>query len=307
MTHGPGYIDLQVNGYGGVDFNADGLQADDLSAACARLRDDGVAGVLATVITDSLETMERRLRRLAALRGADPLAREMIAGIHIEGPFLNETPGCVGAHPPAAVRPAEVDAADRLIEAAGGLCRLFTLAPERDRDFRVTRRLIEQGVVVSAGHCDPTLDVLRAAVDAGLSMFTHLGNGCAAAQPRHDNIVQRALSLSDRLWCCFIADGVHVPFFALRNYLRATGIERAIVVTDAISAAGMGPGRYTLGDQPIEVGRDLAARFPDDDTHLAGSAVTLPRTAENLRAALGLDRNAIERLAVINPRRALGL
>ena len=113
------------------------------------------------------------------------------------------------------------------LEAAGGMARYVTLAPERDEDNRVTRFLAGQGIRVAAGHCNPSLDELRAAIGAGLTLFTHLGNGCPAMMPRHDNIVQRALSLSDQLYIGFIADGVHVPFVALKNYLKCCGCERA--------------------------------------------------------------------------------
>jgi N-acetylglucosamine-6-phosphate deacetylase len=172
-----GYFDLQVNGYAGVDFNADDLTAESLHRACDRLRGDGVAQVLGTIITDAPEAMSRRIRKLAQLSTADALARQMIAGIHIEGPFISEAPGYVGAHPAAAACDATVEAAKRLVDAGDGLVRLVTLAPERDPEAATTRWLVDQGIVVSAGHCDPTLDQLRAAIDAGLSMFTRLGNG----------------------------------------------------------------------------------------------------------------------------------
>jgi N-acetylglucosamine-6-phosphate deacetylase len=215
-----GSFDLQVNGYAGVDFNKDDLTAEELHKACERLRADGTDGFLATIITEDFDRMVVRLGNLAKHRERDALAREMIPGFHIEGPFINETPGYVGAHPPDAVRPGDVDQMKRLLDAAGGLTRVVTLAPERDPGLRVTRLLAGAGVTVSAGHCNPTMDELKAAVDAGLSMFTHLGNGCPAQIPRHDNIVQRVLSLADRIMPCFIADGAHVPFFALRNYLK---------------------------------------------------------------------------------------
>jgi N-acetylglucosamine-6-phosphate deacetylase len=255
-----GYFDLQVNGYAGVDFNADGLTADALHTACTALEAGGVGGILATVITDHPEAMEGRLKTLATLRERDPLAGLLIAGLHIEGPFLNEGEGYRGAHPADAIIPASVDVMERLLDAAGGLARLVTLAPERDPGLRVTRMLARRGIIVSAGHTDAGLDALRAAADAGLTMFTHVGNGCPGLLPRHDNIIQRALSLADRLWLCFIADGVHIPLFVLRSYLRLAGYERAIIVTDAMAAAGLGAGRYTLGRRVIEVGPDLVAR-----------------------------------------------
>ena len=105
----------------------------------------------------------------------------------------------------------------RLLDQAGGLARLVTLAPERDPDMKVIRHLVRQNVLVSAGHCNPSLDELRAAIDVGLSMFTHLGNGCPPLLERNDNIIQRVLSLRERLTICFIADGVHIPPMALRT------------------------------------------------------------------------------------------
>ncbi len=300
------FFDLQVNGYGGVDFNQDALSPDDLHLACERLKNDGVSGILATVISEKLEVMQARLSTLARLREADALAREMIAGIHIEGPFLNETAGYRGAHPLDAMRRADIDAMKRLVGAAQGLTRLVTLAPERDAGLRVTRMLCEAGIVVAAGHCDPSLDKLEAAIDAGLSLWTHLGNGCPMNLPRHDNIIQRALSLSERLWLCFIADGVHVPFFALKNYLRAAGVERCIIVTDAIAPASLGPGHYTLGRWKLDIGPDMVARAPDG-SHLVGAAITMRHSAANLQEHLGLSRAQIEALTIINPRRALAL
>jgi N-acetylglucosamine-6-phosphate deacetylase len=123
--------------------------------------------------------------------------------------------------------------------------------------------------------------------------------------PRHDNIIQRALGLSDQLHIGFIADGVHVPFVALRNYLRCCGCDRAFVVTDAICGAGLGPGEYTLGDRRVVVDENLAT-WAADRTHLVGSAGTMRRSAENLRNALHLDDDQIRRLMVENPKTILG-
>jgi N-acetylglucosamine-6-phosphate deacetylase len=271
------------------------------------LRADGVTAILATVITADLEIMSGRLAAIAAAHQSDSLVHEVIAGVHIEGPFINEMPGYVGAHPVSAVRPADVDAMQRLLDAAAGLTRMVTLAPERDPGSLVTRRLADQGIVVSAGHADPSLDDLHSAIDAGLRMFTHLGNGCPAVLPRHDNVVQRILSLSGQLWVSFIGDGVHVPFFALRNYLDRIGLDRAIVVTDAIAAAGLGPGTYSLGGKAVVVDGDGVTRYPGDDSHLVGSAATMPQTVCRLRDRLNMDENEIRKLVCDNPRSVLNL
>jgi N-acetylglucosamine-6-phosphate deacetylase len=300
------YIDLQVNGYADVDFNADELSAERAAAVCRRLRDDGVEHILATVITADLDVMCRRLANIVRIREADSVIAGMIQGIHIEGPFLNETAGFIGTHPRAAARPAEVNAMQRLLDAAGGLTRIVTLAPERDPGSRVTKLLSQQNIRVSAGHCDATLDELRASIDAGLSLFTHLGNGCPALLPRHDNIIQRVLSQAEHLHIGFIADGVHVPFFALENYLECCGFDRAFVVTDAIRGAGQGPGEYSIGDQRVVVDENLAT-WSADRTHLMGSAGTMRRSEENLRVALGLSEQEIKTLLCDNPRKILGL
>lgn len=302
-------FDLQVNGYAGVDFNSAKLTPEMLHDACLRLREDGVQGFLLTLITDDLAAMEAQLRRLVRMRQADELARELVVGFHIEGPFLNENTGFRGTHPQQFVIPASPAAAARLVEAGDGLVRLMTLAPERDERFRTTRWLYENDVRIAAGHCDATLEQLRRAIDAGLSIFTHLGNGCPLEMNRHDNIVQRALSLSAELWLCFIGDGVHLPSFALQNYLRAAGIERCVMVTDAIAPAGLGPGRYTLGNLELEIGADMVARAPvaAGGAYLAGSALTMPQTFTYLQTHLRLAPEAIRMLTDDNPRRALGL
>ncbi len=137
-------------------------------------------------------------------------------------------------------------------------------------------------------------------------MCTHVGNGCPMQVHRHDNIIQRMLSLSSRLWLCFIADGVHVPFVALGNYLRLAGPDRCIIVTDAIAAAGLGPGRYRLGRWDLRIGEDMVARSPDG-SHFVGSAVTMRQSAANLHDALGLSDDVIRQLTRENPRTAIRL
>jgi N-acetylglucosamine-6-phosphate deacetylase len=301
-----GGFDIQVNGYAGADFCSQNLTLVQCRRACDELAADGTDGILATVITDSIEGICHKLAQLAAFREQDPAIARMIAGFHVEGPFLSRKPGCPGAHDPAKIVPATVSAAQRILEAGAGLVRLVTLAPECDAGLATTSFLARHGVTVSAGHCDPSLDELRAAIDAGLSMVTHLGNGCALDLPRHDNFIQRALFLHDRLWICFIPDGVHVPFFALANYLAVSGLDRTIMVTDAILAAKLPPGRYAYGEGEVEVDAAGVARRPGLK-NLAGSTISMRQVRDNLREHLGLDGSAVERLTATNPRLAVGL
>ena len=307
MTVGlPGFFDLQVNGYAGVDFNGDGVTPDDLHRACECLAADGVEGCLVAVITDAIDAMCRRLSALAAMRLGDPLASRIIAGFHIEGPFLNAADGYRGAHPRDAIKRADRDGMQRLLEAASGLARIVTLAPEQDPGFAVTRLLAREGVIVSAGHTDASIEVLEGAIDAGVTMFTHVGNGCPMLLHRHDNIVQRALSLADRLRVSFIADGAHIPFAALRNYLRLVPLDRCAIVTDCIAPAGLGPGRYTLARWDIVVGDDMVPRSPDG-SHFVGSGVTMKQSARNLMEKLNLPENTVRRLTYDNPRAFLNI
>src|SRR2546423_7174019 len=145
MNAPSGYVDLQVNGYADVDFNAGELSAERVAAVCQRLRDEGVAGILATVITADVDAMCRRLANICQVRQLDRAIADMICGIHIEGPFLNEETGYIGAHPKEFARHADVETAKRLVDAAGGLAKIVTLAPERDDKARVTKWLAEQG------------------------------------------------------------------------------------------------------------------------------------------------------------------
>ncbi len=137
-------------------------------------------------------------------------------------------------------------------------------------------------------------------------MFTHFGNGCPAILPRHDNILNRVLALREHLWLTFIADGAHIPFFALKNYLALVGLDRSIVVTDAISAAGLGPGAYTLGRWTLTIGDDGIARVPGA-SHLAGSTITMQASRANLVHHIGLTESEANRLLYENPKRAIGV
>jgi N-acetylglucosamine-6-phosphate deacetylase len=306
MSIDSGYFDIQVNGYGGVDFNSDRLGAQELRAACRRLRDDGVESILATIITDEIDVMERRLRTIVKLRDADPIVKSVVAGIHIEGPFLSPKQGYVGAHPADAVLQADATKMQRLLDAAGGLTKIVTLAPEQDPGCEVIKLLNRSGVAISAGHTDATIDELKAALDAGLTLFSHLGNGCPMiGMHRHDNIIQRALSLRDRFrFLSFICDMVHVPEFALKNYMDLIGTEKCIVTSDAIAPAGLGPGRYTLGRWELRIGEDMVARSPDG-THFVGAAITMKQSEKNLQEKLGLDDRALRMLLADNPRNAM--
>ncbi len=296
-------FDLQLNGYKGVDFNSDDLTLESLGQACEAVRIDGGGRMLATVITDSLDRMTARIAQLVAFRAQDPRIADVMVGIHVEGPFIDPTPGFVGAHPAEHVLPATIAAAERLVAAGAGLVRLLTLAPEQDADCRTIRWLADQGLLVSAGHCNPSADVLERAIDNGLGAFTHLGNGCPLTLHRHDNIIHRVLAADRLAWVMLIADGIHLPPSLIRVFIHAVGIDRVIAVTDATAAGGMATGRFTLAGQPVVVDAAGAAWAPDR-SHLVGSTASMGRIRQVLTEDVGLSAAQVHQVTAVNPAQA---
>jgi len=274
------FVDLQINGLAGIDFNAEQLSEQAWRVACEALSKDGTRYFLPTLITDSVEALEQKLKRLGPWIDSPSLAGyAQPLGIHLEGPFLSAEPGFIGAHPGEFARDVDLELMKRLQDLGHGKIRMVTLAPERDSGARCIRWLADQGIVVAAGHTDASLDQLKRAVDQGLTLFTHLGNACPANLPRHDNIIQRALALRNFLRYTLIADGYHVPYWLLNSWIEILGEDRVAIISDAISAAGLPAGMYRLGSRNVHVGQDGVPRS-EDGTHFVGSGMTLGRMAQ---------------------------
>ncbi len=267
----PALVDLQVNGYGGVDFQQDHLAVEQLLSAARQLRADGCSRWLLTLITDEWPRLTARLRHLRALRATSPELQRAIAGWHIEGPFLSEKPGFHGAHDPALMLDPTPAHIRELREITCSDPLLLTLAPERQGAIDAIALAVSLGLKVSLGHTDAAATTLREAVQAGATGFTHLANGCPRALDRHDNILWRVLD-TPGLTVSLIPDGHHVssaPFRLIHRLLDSSAI---YYTTDAMAAAGAGPGRYTLGQLVVEVGTDQIVRQPGQ-TNFAGSAL----------------------------------
>jgi N-acetylglucosamine-6-phosphate deacetylase len=194
---------------------------------------------------------------------------------------------------------------DRLQDAASGRIRLVTLAPEWPGSPEFIAYLVRRGVHASLGHTNASEPEIDAAIRAGARFATHLGNGVPQTLPRHDNVVQRLLA-RDELTACFIPDGIHLPPFVLRNFVRAKPAGRVLFTTDCMSAAGAGPGRYTLGELEIDVGADGAARMPGGGG-LAGSTLTPDEGVRRVAAYLGLSGGEALRLWSDAPAAAFGV
>ena len=280
----PGLVDMQINGCFGVDFVA----ADPAGWAevSARLPETGVTSFVPTFITAPVPDLVAGLRRTAALP-AD-LGGARVLGVHVEGPFLS--PDRHGAHDPALLRDPTPEAVDALIEAAPGLLRMHTLAPERPGALAAIRRLVDAGVLVSVGHSDATAEQTEAAADAGARLVTHLFNAMRPLHHREPGVVGQGLA-DPRLTCGLIADLHHVAAPICRlAFAAAPG--RIVLVTDAVAAAGMPPGTYDLGGQQVSVDPLGLPRRPDGT--LAGSGLRLDAAIANVVAA-GVDlRSAVD-------------
>ena len=296
----PGWIDLQVNGFAGADYNDPLLAHETIARSIHALFATGVARFYPTVITGAPDRMENALRNLSIAK--DALAEgEAIEGFHVEGPHISPEDGPRGAHPARWVRPPAFDEFRRWQEATGNRLRIVTLSPEWPDAPAYIERITREGVVAAIGHTRATAEEIQAAVSAGATLSTHLGNGAHAVLRRYNYIWEQLAE--DRLMADFIVDSVHLPSTFLKVALRAKGVERAVLVTDAAAPAGCAPGRYRLGEVDVELTPDQRVVMAGQD-RLAGSALRMDRGIENLIQRAGLRLDDAVRMATVNAAKA---
>jgi N-acetylglucosamine-6-phosphate deacetylase len=281
------WFDFQINGFGGIDFQADTVSPEEMEHAVAVMRRHGMAGIFLTLITDEIDAHCRRLEHFEKLRAAYPSIAKMIVGYHIEGPWLSPEPGFRGAHPPGPMHAPSLAEFERLQSAAGGRIKLITVAPEWPGSAECIAAITRAGVHISLGHTNASESEIDEAIRAGARFVTHLGNGTPLQMHRHDNVVQRLLA-RDELIACLIPDGIHLPPFVLKNFFRAKPAGRILFTTDAMSGAGAGPGRYRIGRLDIEVGVDGIARNPGGGG-FAGSTLTPDEGVRKCSTYLGIS------------------
>ena len=300
-----GLVDLQVNGFGGLDFNREDLSPKVVHDICVMLAGLGTTTFLPTLITASESSIVRALSVIAKAREAYPLVAQMAPGVHIEGPSFAPEDGPRGAHPLAHIRAPSLGEFGRWQEAAGkDLIKLVTLAPEYPGAESYIRALTKNGVHVAIGHTAATPDDIRRAVAAGAVLSTHLGNGAAAMLPRHPNFIWTQLA-EDSLTATFIADGHHLPSDTFKAMLRAKGLDRSILVSDSVSLAGMAPGIYeeTVGHR-VELradGRIGIAGTP----YLAGAGLPLSANVAIAARMAKMPLASALAMATVNPGRFL--
>jgi N-acetylglucosamine-6-phosphate deacetylase len=299
----PGFIDIQINGFAGVDFSDSALDSERAISVLPLIWKTGVTSFCPTLITTSIDHLERNFRELEAARCLDARFAASVPGYHLEGPYLS--PGkSRGAHDPDLMHPPRWDEFARLQKAAGGNIAIVTVAPELTGSCDFIRRAMASGVVVSLGHTDATPEQIHQGIEAGATLSTHLGNGCPEYIHRHQNAIWPQLA-SERLKASLICDGFHLPPDFVRAVYRIKGDDGCVLITDAIHATTLPPGRYSLVGKDIELlptGQVVTA----DRRSMAGSAISMNRAVSIFREFAEASLQQAIRAATRNPARLLG-
>jgi N-acetylglucosamine-6-phosphate deacetylase len=294
----PGFFDPQVNGLAGVDFNSPRLTPEGLHQAARSLVSTGVTRFLPTLITSSHEKMIHQLKIMTDALRNDSLLQKMCLGIHLEGPYISPEDGPRGVHLREFVRLPKWEELERFQEMCEGRIKCMTLAPEVKGAIPFIEKAVARGMVIGIGHTNASEEDLEEAVQAGARLSCHLGNATPKPSPRHQNPIQKQLAM-DQLMVSIITDGVHLPPYVVKNYVRAKGIDRVVLTTDSMAGAGASPGRYTLGDLEVEVGPDRTARLVGT-SRLAGSTLTMDRAITNVIQFARIDLASAIQMAAKN-------
>lgn len=302
----PGLVDIQLNGYGGLDVNDPSRPASELPDLVRALWGQGVTTVFPTIISADDPTTTTLVKRAAAARASDPQVAYGVPGLHLEGPYISSADGARGAHDPAVIRAPDADEFDRWQAAADGAIAIITVAPERTGAIEFTRHLAAHGVLPSVGHSLATAADVHAFAAAGGRLSTHLGNGLPAQIDRHQNPIWAQLT-EDALTAGLIADGHHLPADTFAALVRAKGLSRCVLTSDAAALAGCAPGDYrTAVGGAVTVTGDGSLRL-QGTPYLAGSGVSLLDCLRWSTGPGGLPLETAVTMATTTPADLLGL
>lgn len=299
-----GWVDVQVNGCIGVDFTGVDLTADAFLRAAEYALKVGTGVFLPTLITAPLDVYRRNvpLIRDAVVRAG---LQRHVPGVHLEGPFLSAEPGAVGAHNPDWVQPATVARLDELLHDYGDFVRLLTVAADSVGVTDLIGSATARGITVSVGHQLASSAQIHAAAAAGATAATHVGNGIPNMIHRHNNSLWPILA-DDRLTAMIITDGHHLPADVIRAIIRAKGVSKVVVTSDAASVVGLPPGRYNMwGNDAVLEPNGL---FHDPvQKHLCGSSAMMSDCIAYLKSLDILTDEELQVVGVKNPLRLIGL
>ena len=297
----PGFIDVHTHGAYGFDTND--AEPEGLRDWMKRIPEEGVTAILPTTVTQMPEVLTEALRNVAAVVKEGYEGAEIL-GVHFEGPYLDME--YKGAQPPEAIATAAVEQFKMYQEAAEGLIKYITMAPEHDRNFALTRHCRETGVVVSMGHSSATYEQAMLGIANGATSMTHVYNGMTPYHHRKPGLVGAAFRVRD-IYGEIICDGCHSHLAALNNYFQAKGRDYGIMVSDSLRAKHCPPGgSYQLGGHDIEIGEDGLARLKGTDT-IAGSTLNMNKGLKILVEKALLPLDAAINSCTLNPARCLGV
>ncbi len=299
----PGLIDIQINGYMGVDFSDQDLTLEDLHAATKALWKEGVTTFLPTVITNGQKNLKKSFSILAAALDDQEIGTS-IPGFHLEGPYISPVQGFRGAHLEKYIRIPDWDEFSELQKAACNKIKLITVAPEVNGAIPFIKKCTGAGVVVSLGHHNGSTETIKQAAGVGASLSTHLGNGCANMIDRHNNPIWPQLA-DDRITITIIADGFHLNREEVQCFYKIKGVEKTILVSDALDLAGLPPGEYIRSERVVLLTSDVV-KFPDENC-LAGAATPLSTCVSNLMKFTQCSLENAVQMASSNPAMKLGL
>ena len=301
----PGLIDNQINGYANVDFSGNKLSAEDILVATKAIWRDGVTSFLPTLITNSHESLIRNFRILNDVLKKDELFRESVPGFHLEGPYISPEDGYRGCHPVQHIRKPSWDEFTEYQKAAGGKIIQITIAPELDGAMEFIRLCTHIGIVIAMGHTNASAEQIRLAVENGVKLSTHLGNGCANLIHRHNNPIWPQLA-NDQLTPSIIADGLHLFPEEIRVFYKVKGPDNLILTSDVIYLAGMAPGKYTfLGNEVILTEEGMLLNT--ESNCLAGASFPLKKGVENMMNFTGCSLTKAINMASENVARIYNL
>ena len=296
------YVDLQINGYKGIDFSDPALTEDQFLTTAEHILNSGTALFLPTIVTSPREVYMRNPALIRHAAESHGLLKH-IPGLHLEGPFISPKPGAVGAHRPSCVREPDCGFFDEIMASCGNYVKLLTVAPEVPGMDELISHASAKGVVVSCGHQLAGAEDLDRAVKAGAKLLTHLGNGCPNLINRHNNMIWAGMACDD-LTAMIITDGQHLPKELIKCIIRCKGVDRVIVTSDAVSVAGLPPGRYPCWDNDAVLEPNGRFHNPVKGC-LIGSTFCVRQCAEFL-ASLGYSEEDIDRMTITNPLKMIG-
>ncbi len=301
----PGFVDIQVNGYAGIDYSDPELDARHIHSIVRALAAKGTFHHCPTIITSAQRTIVENCRKIAREAARDPLIARAICGIHIEGPYISSEDGPRGAHDPHFIRTPDYEEFSAWQDAARGMIKIITLAPELPGALGFIERITHDGVIAAIGHSAASPEIIRDAIHAGARLSTHLGNGSHSVVPRLKNYLWEQLA-DDELSASIIADGFHLPDAVMKVMARAKGLSRLILISDVAHLAGSPPGIARWGSMEVEVHADGHLGLAGTQ-FLAGAGHLLDRDLAQFVRATGVPVPDAVVLCVDNPRKLLDL